>query len=151
MWATQTPRDLAIQWKIAMTCPRTKLWPLKRLNDHKYIRRSWLGRQIIWAKLSERWIMAKMLQLHHFDCWCGAVFHAVRGKQQARLATTDVLGIKIGVTVKDRQTKRCCTTSNPFHLSRWIFSKHSHPVSFQPFLCKVQYTLYVLARPENFI
>jgi hypothetical protein len=49
--------------------------------------------------------MAKMLQLHHFDCWCGAVFHAVRGKQQARLATTDVLGIKIGVTVQDRQQK----------------------------------------------
>ena len=44
-----------------------------------------------------------------------------------------------------------CTTSVPFHLSRWIFSKGSHPVSFQSFLCTNQYTLYVLARPENFI
>jgi hypothetical protein len=31
------------------------------------------------------------------------------------------------------------------------FSKGSHPVSFQSFLCTVQYTLYLLARPENFI
>ena len=45
----------------------------------------------------------------------------------------------------------CSTTSVPLHLSRWIFSKGSHPVSFKSFLCTVQYTLYLLARRENFI
>ena len=34
-------------------------------------------------------------------------------------------------------------------LSKVNFSKGSHPLSFQSFLCTVQYSLYLLARPEN--
>jgi hypothetical protein len=44
--------------------------------------------------------------MHHFDCWCGTVYHTVRGKQ-ARLATTGVLVIKIGVIVIMIQSSRC--------------------------------------------
>ena len=40
MWATRTPRDLPTQWKCAMKCHGTKLWPLLRLDDHEKIRRS---------------------------------------------------------------------------------------------------------------
>jgi hypothetical protein len=36
-------------------------------------------------------------------------------------------------------------------LDQVIFYKGSHPVSFQSFLCTVQYTLYFLARSEDFI
>jgi hypothetical protein len=43
--------------------------------------------------------MAMRLPSHHFDCWCGTVYHTVRGKQ-ARLTTTGALVIEIGVIVK---------------------------------------------------
>ena len=45
-----------------------------------------------------------------------------------------------------------CVVLPPFHSTcPGEFFKGSHPVSFQSFLCTVQYTLYLLARPENFI